>query len=97
MPKSPFEKLKLERRQARRTFTKTFNDAAVFFKETALSDEVLSTLKSIASALNAEFKNCLELDKELRSIVLEEIDDQNQQDAFFDEVTSVNRGKLAKL
>ena len=100
MPKSPFEKLKLERRQARRTFTKTFNDAAVFFKETALSDEVLSTLKSIASALNAEFKNCLELDKELRSIVLEEIDDQNQQDAFFDEVndvTLVNRGKLAKL
>ena len=71
----------------------------MFFEETALSDEVLSTLKSIASALNAEFNNCLDLDKQLRSIVLEEINDENQQDAFFDEVndvTSVNRCKIAK-
>ena len=100
MPKSPLEKLKLERRQVRRAFTKTFNDGAPFLDKSALSEEDLSTLKSIVSALTTEFNDCQELDKELRSIVLEEIDDETEQDAFFDEVnevTSVNRGKIAKL
>ena len=100
MPKSPLEKLKLERRQVRRAFTKTFNDGAPFLDKSAPSEEDLSTLKSIMSALTTEFNDCQELDKELRSIVLEEIDDETEQDAFFDEVnevTSVNRGKIAKL
>ena len=77
-----------------------FNEASTFFEESALSDEVLSTLKSIVSALTAEFNDCQDLDKQLRNAVLVEVDEDDQLDTFFDavsDVTATNRGKIAKL
>ena len=92
--------MKLERRQVCRPLTKTCTEAALFFKETTLSNVAFSTLKSIASALIAKFNDCQELDKQLRGIVLEEVNDEDQLDTFFNEVndvTATNRGKMAKL
>ena len=99
--KSPTEKLKLERRQLRRTFTKIYNETSSFIADkTVFSNEEIARLKSAFSALHTQFKDCNELEKQLRDIVLDEIENEDELDAFFDEVdevASVNRGKLTKL
>ena len=100
MTKTPLEKLKLERRQLRRAFTKTFNEVATLFDESLLSDKDVSQLKSAADALNVQFRECQDLDRELRSVVLEDMEDEDDMDTFFDEVnevTTLNRGKISEL
>eukprot|EP00794_Sanderia_malayensis_P001767 gene1767-biopygen1613 len=100
MPKTPFEKLQLERRQLRRSFTKTFNEASSLFKRDRLLNEEITFLKTAAAALQEQLKECQNLDKEIRIVALDEIEDEDESDAFFDEVTEVtnnNRGKISKL
>ena len=100
MPKTSFEKLQAERRQLRRSFVRTCNDTSRLLTEHAISDEDLSPLKSAAAALSEQFQECKILDKEIRSIALDEIEDEEEQDAFFDEAneaTNLNRGKISKV
>ena len=100
MPRTQLEKLKSERRQLRRGFTKTYNEISDIFAKSAQTEEEISVLKSTAEALHEQFRDCQILDKELRGIVLEEIQNEEESDAFFDEVTEVtnaNRGKINKL
>ena len=100
MPKTSLEKLQAERRQLHRSFVRTYNDTSRLLTEHAISDEDLSPLKSAAAALNQQFQECQILDKEIRSIALDEIQDEEEQDAFFDEateVTNLNRGKISKV
>ena len=47
-----------------------------------------------------QFKECSDLEKQLRELVIEEINDEGELDSFFDEVTEVTsqqHGKLTKL
>eukprot|EP00794_Sanderia_malayensis_P003895 gene3895-biopygen3329 len=99
-PKSALEKLKQERRQIRRTFTKIFNEASALFTQESLRDEEISLLKSSLELLTNTFQDSQNLEKEIKEIVLEEIEDETEQDDFFDEGDSViiaNKGKLSKL
>ena len=100
MPRTPLEKLKLERRQLRRAFTKAYNDASEYFTQPILSNEDITLLKTAAAALNDQFRECHDLGKDIRSVALDEIKDEDELDAFFDEVnevTNANRGKISKL
>eukprot|EP00794_Sanderia_malayensis_P000737 gene737-biopygen21 len=100
MPKTPLEKLQLERRQLRRSFTKTYNEASSLFKKDRLLNEEITFLKTAAAALQEQLKECQNLDKEIRIVALDEIEDEDESDAFFDEVTEVtnnSRGKISKL
>eukprot|EP00794_Sanderia_malayensis_P006385 gene6385-biopygen5284 len=87
MPKTPFEKLQLERKQLRRSFTKTYNEASSLFKKDRLLNEEITFLKTAAAALQEQLKECQNLDKEIRIVALDEIEDEDESDAFFDEVT----------
>eukprot|EP00794_Sanderia_malayensis_P016461 gene16461-biopygen12132 len=89
MPKTPFEKLQLERRQLRHSFTKTYNEASSLFKRDRLLNEEITFLKTAAAALQEQLKECQNLDKEIRIAALDEIEDEDESDAFFDEVTEV--------
>ena len=100
MPKSQLEKLKQERRKIRRSFTKIFHEVSPYFDSLNLSDADVSALKSSLVALNSKFEQCEKVDTELEEVLLDEIEDGAELDAFFDEVdevTFINRGKLNKL
>ena len=100
MPRTTMEKLKSERRQLRRGFTKTYNEVSGLLTKDALTNDDISLLKSTAGALHDQFQECITLEKELRAVVLEEIKDEKELDTFFDEVTDVtntNRGKFNKI
>ena len=50
--------------------------------------------------LKAQFKECRDLDKDIRKMAMDEIKDKAELNAFFnevDKVMSVNRGKLGKI
>ena len=98
--KSITGKLKQERRQLRRSFTKIYNDTSSLFDKQTLSKEELAQLKSSFAALNSQFNECKDIEKQLRELIIEEVDNQGELDTFFDEVneaTSQQRGKLTKL
>ena len=100
MPRTPLEKLKSERRQLRRAFTKTYNEVSGLRMQEQLLNDDISLLKSTAGALHDQFQECLTLEKELRAVVLYETQDEKELDAFFDEVTKVtnaNQGKFNKI
>ena len=100
MPRTPMEKLKSERRQLRRAFTKTYNEVSGLLTNEHVSNDDITLLKSAAAALHDQFQECLTLEKELRAIVLDEIQDESELDVFFDDVTEVtnaNRGKFNKI
>ena len=89
MPRTPLEKLKSERRQLCREFTKTYNNASEYFTQPILSNEDISLLKTTAAALNDQFQECHDLGKDIGSVALDEIKDEDKLDAFFDEVNKV--------
>ena len=98
--KTTLEKLKQERSQLRRTFTKIFNEASPLLTKSPLTDDEIVHLKSSSELLNDTFEESRALERELKSIILDEIDDEAQQDAFFDESDSIiiqNKGKLNKI
>ena len=98
--KTTLEKLKQERSQLRRTFTKIFNEASPLLTKSPLTDDEIVHLKSSSELLNNTFEESRGLERELKSIILDEIDDEAQQDAFFDESDSIiiqNKGKLNKI
>ena len=98
--KSPTEKLKLKGRQPRRTFTTICNETSSLFDKQTLSNKDTARLRSAFAVLNTQFKECNDLEKQLRDIVIDELDNEDELDAFsdeVDEVTSINRGKLTKL
>ena len=51
MPKSKFEKLKQERRQIRRSFTKIYSEASMLFSVPRLQEEEIRSLKSSSKAI----------------------------------------------
>ena len=89
MPKSQLEKLKQERRKIRRSFTKIFHEVSPYFDSLNLSDADVSALKSSLVALNSKFEQCEKVDTELEEVLLDEIEDGAELDAFFDEVDEV--------
>ena len=101
--KTALEKLKQERSQLRRTFTKIFNfyeQASPLLTKSPLTDDEIVHLKSSSELLNDTFEESRALERELKSIILDDIDDEAQQDAFFDESDSIiiqNKGKLNKI
>lgn len=98
--KSSLDKLKQERRQLRRTYTKIYNEASILFMKTDLTEEEITLLKSSFELLNTTFQDSTHLEKELKNIILDEVEDEAEQDEFFDEGDSViitNKGKLSKL
>ena len=100
MPRTPLEKLKSERRQLRRAFTKTYNEVSGLRTQEQLLNDDISLLKSTAGALHDQFQECLTLEKELRTVVLDDTQDEKELDAFFDEeteVTNANRVKFNKI
>ena len=97
MPRTTMEKLKSERRQLRRAFTKTYNEVSGLLTKDALRNDDISLLKSTTGALHDQFQECITVEKELRAVVLEESKDAKELDTFFDEVndvTNTNRGKF---
>ena len=95
--KTPLEKFKSERRQLRRAFIETNNEASSLFHEHVLSDKDISLLISTAAAFN---EKCQDIEKEIRMIALDEIEKDKELGALFDEVNEVsntNRGKISKL
>ena len=98
--KSITGKLKQERRQLRRSFTKIYNDTSSLFDKQTLSKEELAQLKSSFTALNNQFNGCKDLEKQLKELIIEEVDNQGELDTFFDEVnevTSQQHSKVTKL
>ena len=97
---SSLEKLKQDRRQLRRTFTKTYNEfSGILAKQSCTAEEILQ-LRLTNEELEAQFKECRDLYKDIRKMVVDEIKGEAELDAFFDEVgevASVNRGKLGKI
>ena len=73
MPQTQLEKLKSERKQLRRGFTKTLNEISDTFAKSTQTEEEISVLKSIAEALHKQFHDCQTLDKGFHGIILEEI------------------------
>ena len=98
--KSTLDKLQQERSQLRRTFTKIFNEATPLLTKSPLTDDEIVLLKSSSELLNDTFTESRILERELRSLVLDEIQDETQRNAFFDESDTVilqDKGKLNKL
>ena len=87
--KSTFERLKQERSQLRRTFTKIFNEASLFLKKSTLTDEEIARVKASSELLNATFEKTRTMERELKSIVLDDIKGETKQKEFFDESDSV--------
>ena len=97
---SSLEKLKQDRRQLRRTFTKTYNEVSGILAKQSCTTEEISQLRLTNEELEAQLKECRDLDKDIRKMAMDEIKDEAELDAFFDEVdevTSINRGKLGKI
>ena len=62
--------------------------------------EEISQLRFTNEELDAQFREFRGLDRDIRKMAMDEIEDEAVLDAFFDEVdqvTSVNRGKLRKI
>ena len=100
MPVTTIDKLKSERRQLRRAFTKTYDEVSGLLTKEPLSKDDITKLKSAAGSLHEQHQECIALEKELRAVVLDEIQDEKKLDLFFDEVTEVtnaNRGKFNKI
>jgi len=97
---SSLERLKQDRRQAQRTFTKTYNEVTGILAQPSCTAEEISQLRFTNEELNAQFKDCRDLDKDIQKMAMDERKDEAELDAFFDEVdevTSANRGKLRKI
>ena len=97
---SSLERLKQDRRQVRRTFTETYNEVTGILVKPSYTAEEISQLRFTNEELNAKFKDCRDLDKDIRKMAMDEIKDEAELDASFDEVdevTSANRGKLRKI
>ena len=97
---SLLERLKQDRRQLRRTFTKTYNEVMGLLAQPSCTAEEISQLRFTNEELNVQFKDCRDLDKDIRKMAMDEIKNEAELDAFFDEVdevTSANRGKLRKI
>jgi len=100
MPRTPLEKLKSERRQLRRAFTTAYNEVSGLLMNEHVSNDDITLRKSASAALHDQLQECSTLEKELCTIILDEIQDENELDVFFDEVTEVtnaNRGKFNKI
>ena len=87
--KSKLNKLKRERGQLHCTFTKIFNEASLLLTKSPLPDNKIVLLKSSSELLNDMFAKCRTLERKLRSLVLDEIEDEAQQKVLFDESESV--------
>ena len=87
MPRTTMEKLKSERRQLRRAFTKTYNEVSGLLTKDALTNDDISLLKSTAGALHDQFQECITLEKELRAVVLEEIKDKREDYEHFKRIS----------
>ena len=59
------------------------------FTKTILLDEEFSILKSTAVALHDDFQGCQALWKDAHPIVTDEVQTEEESDAFFDEITEV--------
>ena len=98
--RTTLEKLKSERCQLGRAFTKTYNEVSGLLTKESLENDDISLLNSTAGALHDQCQEFLTLEKGLRTVVLGEIQDEKELDTFFDEVTEVtntNRGKFNKI
>ena len=69
---SSLEKLKQDRRQLRRTFTKTYNDVSSLLTKQSYTAEEISQLQSTSEELNAQFTECKDFDNKIRQIAMEE-------------------------
>ena len=87
--KSKLNKLKRKRGQLHRTFTKIFNEASLLLTKSPLPDIKIVLLKSSSELLNDMFAKCRTLERKLRSLVLDEIEDEAQQNVLFDESESI--------
>ena len=67
--KTPFDKLKQERSQLRRTFTKIFNEASALFTKSVLTDDELALAKGSIELLNTTFDEIRALERELNNII----------------------------
>ena len=67
------EKLKQDRRQLRRAFTKTSNEVTSLLTEESYTVEEICQLQSTFEELSTQFKECKDLDKDIRKVVMEEI------------------------
>ena len=85
MPKSKSEKLKQERRQIRRSFTKIHSEASTLFSVPRLQEEEICSLKSSFKAIKAKQLESIAFEKEPRSISFEELEDEAELDEFCDE------------
>jgi len=97
---SSFERLKQDRRHLQLTFTKTCNEVTGMLAQPSCTAEEISQLRFTNEELNAQFKDCRDLDKDIQKMAMDERKDEAELDAFFDEVdevTSANRGKLRKI
>ena len=98
--KSTLDKLKQERSQLLLTFTTVFNKATPLLTKSPLTDDEIVLLKSSSELLKDTFTESLILERELKSLVLDEIEDKTKRNAIFDESHSVilqNKGRLNKL
>ena len=77
--KSTFERLKQERSQLRRTFTKIFNEASPFLKKSTLTNEEIARVKASSELLNATFEETRTMERELKSIVLDGIENETKE------------------
>ena len=72
------EKLNQERSQLRHTFTKIFNEASPLLMQSPLTDDEIVHLKSSSELVNDTFEESRALEWGLKSIILDEIDDEAQ-------------------
>ena len=77
----------------------TLNDVFGLFTKTFLLDEEFSILKSTTAALHDDFQGYHALGKDAHPIDTDEVQNEEESDAFFDDITEVansERGKINK-
>ena len=82
------------------SINETYNELSGLLTNKHLLNDDITLLNSATAALHDQFQECLRLEKELRAIVLDDIQDEYELDVFFanvTEVTSANRGKFNKI
>ena len=83
------EKSKQGRRQLRRTLTKTYNAVTRLLAQPPCTAKEISQLRLTNEELNTQFKDCRDFDKHIRKLAIDEIMDEAELDAFFNEVDEV--------
>ena len=79
------EKMKLELCQTSTSFTTIYNNTFSLFDKYVFSYEDITRLTSSIATLESQLKECNDLEKQLRDLVIKEMDNENEINSLFDE------------